>query len=150
MYYSYMKKILLLLIVIMISVQAALCANTSDDKKSAYKLMVQSHKLQHDTAWRIIDNFRYDHQFTNYIKFRCQLFESDRQRLMNTIFTVSSGMHTDDKAISAFMIKYNNNEINSYKTIVQEYCKYNAFKFEKRDPQACSAERINLLFQTMP
>lgn len=74
------------------------------------------------------------------------MFESDRQRLIASVFSTSSGANTNREAIAALVIKFNNDEINKYKTIVQEYCKYNAFKFEKRDPQACSEERINSLF----
>jgi len=145
-----MKKILLLLLIIITSAQIVFCANTSDANRNAYRQIVQSHRLQHDTCLNIIDNFRFDHQFGGYMKYRCQLFESDRQRLLTSVFTTSSGANTDNIAKSVFVLKLNNNEINTYKSIVQEYCKYNAFKFEKRDPQACSAERINSLFQTMP
>lgn len=74
------------------------------------------------------------------------MFESDRQRMIASVFSTSSGANTNREAISALVIKFNNDEINKYKTIVQEYCKYNAFKFEKRDPQACSQARINSLF----
>ena len=34
--------------------------------------------------------------------------------------------------------------------IIEEYCKYNSYKFAKKDPQACAKERVNSLFQTMP
>lgn len=141
-----MKRILLLFVIFTLSAQFGFCANTSPEKKSASRLMMESNALQHQTSVKISENFRFDHQFANYMKYRGLMFESDRQRMIAAVFSTSSGANTNREAISALVIKFNNDEINKYKTIVQEYCKYNAFKFEKRDPQACSQDRINSLF----
>lgn len=156
MYYFYMKKILLILMILVMSAQVVFSANTSDEKKSAYKKMAKSHMLQHETCLNIVDNFRYDHQFGNYMKYRCQLFESDRQRLLNSVFTITStstksgAVENYITAMSDFAVNLNNNEISTYKKIIEEYCKYNSYKFAKKDPQACAKERVNSLFQTMP
>lgn len=128
------------------TVQAGICANTSPEKKSASRKMMESNALQHDTSVKISENFRFDHHFANYMKYRGLMFESDRQRLIASVFSTSSGANTNREAIAEFIIKFNTDEINKYKAIVKEYCKYNAFKFEKHDPQACSQERINSLF----
>lgn len=114
--------------------------------KSASRRLMESNALQHQTSVKISENFRFDHQFANYMKYRGLMFESDRQRLIASVFSTSSGANTNREAIAEFITKFNTDEINKYKAIVQEYCKYNAFKFEKRDPQACSTERINSLF----
>jgi hypothetical protein len=146
-----MKKILLLsLLVLVMASQIGFCANTSDAQKNAKKQFYQSQQRQHNTCLKVANNFRYDHQFASYMKYRCQLFESDRQRMINSIFTSSSGARSNSEAISSFTINLNNNEINTYKSIAQEYCKYNSFKFAKYDKQACSQQRINSLFQTTP
>lgn len=151
-----MKKVLFILLILVLSSQAVFCANTSDEKKNAYKTMIQSHKLQHETCLKLIDNFRFDHQFGNYMKYRCQLFESDRQRLLNSVFTITSTNNAQGQVenytspMSAFVVKLNDNELNTYKNIAQEYCKYNAYKFVKKDPQACSQARINSLFHPTP
>lgn len=156
MYYSDMKKVLLMIILAGLTAQTVLAAGSSDAKKAAYKKMMQSHKLQHETCLNVVDNFRFDHQFGNYMKYRCQLFESDRQRLLNSVFTITSTNNAEGAVENymipkaSFVVKLNNDEINTYKKIVQEYCKYNSYKFAKKDPQACSPARVNSLFQTMP
>ena len=43
-------------------------------------------------------------------------------------------------------IYLNNVEKEELRKVVDEYCKYNAYKFEYKDPQACSEARINSLF----
>ena len=48
--------------------------------------------------------------------------------------------------MSNFVIDMNKREIEKYKTIVNEYCKYNIYKYTKKDPMTCSQERINSLF----
>ena len=46
------------------------------------------------------------------------------------------------------MFKKRNEELEKeeLRKVVDEYCKYNAYKFEYKDPQACSEGRINSLF----
>lgn len=146
LYYLNMKKLLLLVTIFILTAQAGFCANTSPEKKNASRMLMKSNALQHSTSVKISNNFHFDHHFANYMKYRGLMFESDRQRLIASVFTTSSGANTNREAISEFIIKLNNIEINNYKTIVQEYCKYNAFKFKEKDPTACSQERINSLF----
>jgi hypothetical protein len=127
----------------------ALSATTSDAKKEAYKRMSNSNRVLHDTCMNIAENFRYDHQFAGYMKSKCLFFESDRQRLVSSIFTLSTTNNSSYKEnypilMSNFVVKINDNEIQEYRTIVQEYCKYNAWKFSKKNPNAC--RRIDSLF----
>lgn len=150
-----MKKIFIKLFIFVLCLQSCCCAKGFDERQAATKEMNESLKLQHETCYNISRNFRYDHQFGNYIKYRCQLFESDRQRLINTVFPINTNYtktYRENYPIlkAEFVVNLNNNEIEVYKNIVTEYCKYNAYKFEKNDPQACSSERIQSLFQTMP
>lgn len=137
-----MKKSFILFAILVMTAQAGFGA----EGKSASRRLMESNALQHQTSVKISENFRFDHQFANYMKYRGLMFESDRQRLIASVFSTSSGANTNREAIAEFITKFNTDEINKYKAIVQEYCKYNAFKFEKRDPQACSTERINSLF----
>lgn len=150
-----MKKIFLTIFVLFLCAQMSWCARVLDEKQTAVKEMNESLRLQHETCLKVARNFRYDHQLGNYVKYRCQLFESDRQRLVNSVFPIAANStkeYRENYPIlkSKFVIDINNNEIRTYKTIVTEYCKYNAQKFAKTDPKACSPERIQSLFQTMP
>ena len=45
-----------------------------------------------------------------------------------------------------YTINANKKESENLKNIVTEYCKYNAYKFEKKSPQACSEATIKSLF----
>ncbi len=146
-----MKKIILLIITLFISTTAVFALQDTKVKKDAYNQMIDSHKRQHEICSAVADNFRYDHQFAGYIRSKCIFYESDRQRLLNSVFVISSNNNTAYKnqypvLMSEFAIKMNNNEIEAYKLIVNEYCKYNSYKFAKKDPQACSQERIESLF----
>ncbi len=147
-----MKRIVLSVIVFLLCVQNAFCANINPERAKARLDMEQSNLKQQQTCINIIENFRYDHKFGNYMKTRCQLFYSDRQQLLDTVFTITStssrksGIEDSDIPKSAFAINLNNNEINAYKNIINEYCKYNSYKFERKNPQACSQQRINSLF----
>lgn len=146
-----MRKFLIILLIVLAGAPV-FCAGNASEHRSAQKRINDSHKKQYQACINIQNNFRYDHQISNYFKSRCQLFQSDRQRLLSTIFTISSSnnkngvMEDFSSSMADFVVKLNNDEINRFKNIVQEYCKFNAYKFEKRDPEACSPQRIQKLF----
>lgn len=145
-----MRNLLLLLLLIFTFVaQAGVCGSVSVKKDITQKLK-ESNDRHLKVSANIFENFRTDNRFADYIRSRSQLFMYDRQRVVASVYTKTSGANTNEEAIIAFITKFNNDEINYYKTVVQEYCKYNAFKYEKKDPAACSQERINSLFYTMP
>lgn len=130
---------------------AAYAENISDTRQQAFKSMAASHKYQHDVCIAIGRNFRQDHTFANYVRGKCMLYESDRQRLLTAVFPVTNKNNPSYNEqypvlMSNFAIARNNDEIKSYRQIVIEYCKYNAYKFVNKDPQTCSAQRINSLF----
>lgn len=152
-----MKKLLFLLIVFVISMQAGHCAyvtttaGSTSSQNSAYNAMTQSNKAFHDSCVALSNNFRYDSRFSFYVKARCQLFEIDRQRVLQTIFPISTSDSKEYRAnyttlMSQFSTSLNTTETAELKKITTEYCKYNANKFAKKDPKACSPERINSLF----
>lgn len=141
--------LLLLLLIFTFAAQAGVCGSVSVKKDITQKLK-ESNDRHIKVSANIFENFRTDNRFADYIRSRSQLFMYDRQRVVASVYTKTSGANTNEEAIIAFITKFNNDEINYYKTVVQEYCKYNAFKYEKKDPAACSQERINSLFYTMP
>lgn len=151
-----MKRILLLLTLFLLCNQCVFCANINPERRNARLNLEQSNLEHQDTCIRVIENFRYDHKFGNYMKARCQLFMADRQQLLDTVFTITStssrknDIENSDIPKSAFAINLNKKEINAYKSIVEEYCKYNSYKFAQKNPQACSPQKIKSLFQTIP
>ena len=146
-----MKKYILTLLITFLTLNCVYAKGSENPGKKAMQAMVKSHKYLHEVCTKAANNFRFDHQFAGYLRGRCLLYESDRQRLLNNIFPVTNHGEEDyidnyPVLMSDFAIKMNNNEIESYKTIISEYCKHNKYKFAKKDPQACSEERINSLF----
>lgn len=146
-----MKNFILLLMIILLSAGQVFANIDSAAKRDAYKSMVSDHEKFHDTCNRAAKNFRYDNRFANYLRNRCLLYESDRQRFMDAIFPITNNgedWYKDQYPIlqANFAIQMNNREIENYRIIINEYCKYNKYKFAKRDPQACSQQRINSIF----
>ncbi len=144
-----MKKLLLLILLLFISTSAF--AAITNERKEAVNRMNDSHRKLHELCINAADNFRLDHQFAGYLKYHCMMYESDRNRLLTSVFTVSSGLTSDERTnypvlMSDFAIKINNNEFERYKAIITEYCKYNAYKYVKKEAGACSAARLNSLF----
>lgn len=140
-----MRNLLLLFVVFTLVAQAGVCGSVSV-KKNITKKLKESNDRHLKVSANIYENFRTDNRFADYIRSRSQLFMYDRQRVIASVYTKTSGANTNEEAIIAFITKFNNDEINYYKTVVQEYCKYNAFKFKEKDQTACSQERINSLF----
>lgn len=146
-----MKNFLLLLMIILLSAGQVLAVVDSSAKRDAYKSMVLSNQYFHDTCNGIAKNFRYDNRFANYLRNRCLLYESDRQRFMDAIFPITNNgedWYKDKYPIlqANFAVQMNNREIENYRLIINEYCKYNKYKFAKKDPKACSQQRINSIF----
>lgn len=143
-----MKKIILCLTVLL---ALPVCAQEQISKTEAYKALAESNAYQHQVCSNIIDNFRKDNQFSTYMKNRCILFEADRQRQSSIVFPYPNHREEGYNAnypiiMSAYIIKMNKQEVDNYKTIVTEYCKHNAYKFEKKSPQSCTQETIDSLF----
>ncbi len=133
------------------SVSTVFAYADSTQKREAYKAMTLSNANFHDVCNNAAKNFRYDNRFANYLRNRCMLFESDRQRYMSVIFPITNNgeeWYRDQYPIlqSNFTIRMNNREVDNYKMIINEYCKYNKYKFEKKDPQVCSQQRVNAIF----
>lgn len=145
-----MKKLLLIMILLNIAV-SGFAADTTE-KRQAYNAMIESQKLHNDVCRRVSDNFRRDSRFAGYIRSTCLLYQSDRQRLVDSVFPISNNIEDETYKdqypvlMSNFVIDMNKREIEKYKTIVNEYCKYNIYKYTKKDPMTCSQERINSLF----
>lgn len=148
MYYiNIMKKFLLILIIFVMNSGISF----ADANKDAMDNMVASHKYFHDVCTRASNNFRVDNQFSGYIKGKCILYESERQRLLTSVFPITNASEKSYKEqypvlMSQFAIEMNNKEIENLKFVISEYCKYNQYKFAKRAPQACAEETIKSLF----
>ncbi len=145
-----MKKIFLL--ILLLSCAASALAADSDVKKQAYRAMINSQKYHNEVCQRTADNFRADHRFIGYIRSTCLMFQAERQRLIDAVFPSANNVEDANYKeqypilLSNFIININNREIETYKAIINEYCKYNTFRYVKKDPQACSPARIEQLF----
>lgn len=147
-----MKKFYLLVLLFLLSINSVFAEVDSQARRDAYKLMIKSNTNFHDISMRASKNFRYDNRFANYLRNKCLLYESDRQRFVDSIFPITNNVadwYKDEYQIlkTNFIVKMNNREIENQKLIINEYCKYNQYKFEKKDPEACSPQRINAIFK---
>lgn len=143
-----MKKCLVCLILLL---GLPVLSKENITKKDAYKALNDSNFYQQEVCSNIIKNFKRDNQFSTYMKNRCILFEADRQRQSAIIFPYPNPREAGYNAnypiiMSAYIVNLNNQEIENYKKIINEYCKHNVYKISKKMPKACSQETINSLF----
>lgn len=146
-----MKNLYLLILVFLLSLNSVFAEVDSKAQKDAYKSMIKSNAVLHDTCINASRNFRNDNRFSNYLRNKCLLYESDRQRFIDAIFPITNNgedWYKEQYPIlkANFIIKMNKREIENQKLIISEYCKYNQYKFEKKDPEACSSQRVNSIF----
>lgn len=146
-----MKKSLTILSLIIISLGCKVIADEQVSPREAFKEMAESNKEFNITCSNIANNFRVDHMFAGYIRSRCLLYESDRQRMVDVIFPVSNSASLEYKQNypilkSEFIVSANKKEIENIKKIVTEYCKHNAYRYAKKAPEACTSEQIEKLF----
>lgn len=126
-----------------------LCAG---DSKSLFREMDKSNLMFKQTCSNVSANFRNDHIFSGYIRNKCMLFETDKARALDVIFPLSNKAekrYGQDyyTAKSNFVIAMNGKELNNIKDLVTEYCRYNDYKYAKKNPEACSPARIEGLFR---
>ena len=150
-----MKKFLFLSLILGILATTANAANINpspNPNRASYRTMNESQRRYNEVCQNVADNFHFDHRFANYLRAKCMLFESDRQRAIATIFPSPNNVNDRqyrnqyDSMMADFVVAMNNKELEIYKMMVVEYCKYNAYRYAKKDPQACSPARINSLF----
>lgn len=152
-YNIFMKRLFILSFLFMYTCISSFAAGEgSMSRKDAYNNMIKSHQSFHEICADVADNFRIDHKFSGYLRQKCMFFESDRQRLIDSIFPITNLGDDEYKTqypilVSNFAIASNDKQLQEYKFLVEEYCKYNKYKYVKKDPQACSAERINAIFE---
>ena len=147
-----MRKIILLLIVFTMICGVVSAQEDKNINKTAMEDMVKSHKYYHDLCERASKNFRVDNQFSGYIRGKCILYESDRQRMLTSVFPITNASEKSYKEqmpvlMSKFAIDMNNREVESLKLVITEYCKYNKYRYEKRAPLACTDETVKKLFE---
>lgn len=146
-----MKKVFILLSLLIISTAVTVCADEEKSPREAFKEMAESNKEFNLTCSDIANNFRVDHMFAGYVRNRCMLYESDRQRMIDVVFPISNSTSAEYKQNypilkSEFIVSSNKKEMEDIKKIVTEYCKHNAFRYTKKAPGACSSDRIDNLF----
>jgi len=141
-----MKKFIYLTLILLFAMSSVSAA--ADKKKEAYNKMAESYKTYLTACNALSDNFKTDSKFSGYLRGRCLLYQSDRYRMLDAMFPVTSDktyMERYPVIKSDFAIQMNNLEMQNLKTVASEYCKYNAYRYTKKDPLACS--RVNDIFK---
>ena len=145
-----MKKIILGLILTLFLTCSAYAASQNPNE-IAYRNSVQSSLQVKDLYKSLRENFASDGGFVYYLKNRFKDFEVSRIAAVQVMYPLTgrviksyNGNHV--LLTSNATIYLNNVEKEELRKVVDEYCKYNAYKFEYKDTQACSEGRINSLF----
>ena len=132
-----MKRFIYAILLIMTMAPYVFSASNRETEKA----MFDSNNYLRAVNNNIVKNFRYDNNFSGYMRNRVLLFETERQRQVGLIF--QSKYFSD---IANYVIEQNEKEIENYKALVNKYCEFNAYKFAKKNPSACSENTINNLF----
>lgn len=145
-----MKKFILGTIITLLLACSAYAASQNPNEV-AYRNSVQSSADVKELYKNLRENFRTDGGFVYYLKNRFKNFEVSRIAAVQVMYPLTgraiksyNNMHV--MLTSNATIRLNNVEVEELRKVVNEYCKYNAYKFEYKDPQACSEARINSLF----
>lgn len=156
MYYTAIMKNTCFFIGLLICLLLGSIAFASDSQKYANARAAQREARQSSdhrflVCNRIIVNFRRDATFTRAINNYCGDNEASMLNLKQAIYPLSNNDYKNYRNVypyvsSQFVIESNNAQLQYLKKVVQDYCKYNAFKVLERDPKACSSARIESLF----
>ena len=134
-----MKKLLFLLLAMSITTQFVL-----SEQQHPTREIVKSNNEFYNKCSKLSNNFKSDSKFANYLRGRCTEFEFSRQKLVDAVYPkkpyyTNSEYQTRLNNRSEFFTKLNKQQYNSYKLIVEEYCKANGKKSAKIE-EACSNE----------
>ena len=145
-----MKKFILGTVLTLLMVSSVYAASQNPNEV-AYRNSDESNTKVKNLYENLRENFRTDGGFNYYLKNRFKNYEVSRIAAVQVMYPLTgralkayNNMHV--LLTSNAAIRLNNVEIDELRHVVDEYCKYNAFKFEYKDPQACSEARINSIF----
>ena len=143
-----MKKLFILLTILGLGVSAFSFEYDSSAKLSPSKQMQKSYEEQNEICFDIARNFRYDSNFSAYIRNLCHLYTADRERVLGILFPSNNKVYSDGtnsrEEMAKFAIERDNSQAEYYRTVAEQYCRFNNNRLAKKDPKAC--DRLEKLF----
>ena len=143
-----MKKIICLIFSLMIFTSAvkAVDANAAVESRKA---LAGSAATLRSACQNVRNGLRYEYYFLNFFNYECAYYETKRMRTRDAVFPLVNNIDPNynkeyPKLSTDFVLEMDKRQLDYYKTIVENYCKYNSYKM--KDPTACSAAKINSYF----
>lgn len=145
--------ICLILVLSFLSANCTLAKGRSTDFKmqeASDKAVAESNMHFQNVVLKILRNFKDDSNFTRNFSSTCYNFQRMRYAEVDAVYRTIDNKVEDynyyyPKLYSDYFIKMNNDELVKYKYMLTKYCVYG--KYYQKDPNACSAERIDSLFR---
>lgn len=146
-------SILLLTLIMLGMVNMAFAATAEENAKAraARRAAIQNSYHKTVVCDRISKNFRKDIFFSKSVYQFCTDNESSLFNFKKSIYPATNNDYENYKNVypynyAEFAVFYNMRQLAILREVVNNYCKYNSSKVRKKDPNACSQERIESLF----
>lgn len=136
---------------IVLSVSAAFADTTFSDAKTAVRTARESTAYRTEVCRRIILNFNRDSSFVRGLNNYCIYNDTFLINFKAAVYPQTNNNYKGYPDIyplisSSFIVDSNETQIKTLQRLVKDYCKYNSFRLQQKDPNVCSQERINSLF----
>ena len=143
-----MKNIICLLLCLIISIQTVYAVNASAAAE-AKKSLTASADMLRSACQNVRKGLRYEYSFINFFNYECSNYYAKRLRTRDAIFpivnNITKGYNEEYPKISTeFVLALDKKQLEYYKLLVENYCKYNAYKMNEQS--GCSAQKIKSYF----
>ncbi len=143
-----MKKLLCLIFSFLV-VSSNVYAVDAEASIASRKAMDASVSKLRTVCQRVRSGFRYEFNFINFFSYECSFYETRRIPTRDAIFPLTNNIQEGyneqyPKLSSDFVLELDKRQIEYYKMLVENYCKYNTSRM--KEPAACSAASIKNYF----
>ena len=121
-----MKKLLLAIGIIFVF--NIFCGASRNSNKPSFNEMQKNNSEFYQKCSKIAETFQYDKKFNMYLRSSCIEFEYNRKMLVELIYpkamdNIPNYSYNMQTYRTNYSIRLNSEKINSYKPIIDEYCK---------------------------
>jgi len=143
-----MKKIFCLIFSMMIF-SSAVNAVDANVAAASRKALSSSAATLRSACQNVRNGLRYEYFFLNFFNYECSYYDAKRLRTRDAIFPLVNNLvkgYNEEypKVSTDFVLEMDKKQLDYYKLLVENYCKYNSYKMQ--DPTPCSAEKIKSYF----
>ncbi len=143
-----MKRVICLIFGLVVLSTAAYAVDAASAVASRKALAGSAAQLR-TVCQRVRTGLRYEYYFLNFFNYECSYYDAKRIRTRDAIFpivnNVVKGYNEEYPKVSTdFVLEMDKKQLDYYRTLVVNYCKYNEYKM--KEPQGCSAASIKSYF----